>query len=81
MKDTKITLCKALSHMDKALNRYQSAEDPLTVAKQLLRLQRRLTKIRSALIQEQVEATLARPTLERKDIEILKKLLHLKLSS
>jgi hypothetical protein len=67
--------------MDKALRHYRSAEDPLTVAKQLLRLQRRLTKIRSALIQEQVEATLARPTLERKDIEILKKLLHLKLSS
>jgi hypothetical protein len=67
--------------MDKALHRYQSGEDPLIIAKQLLQLHRTLLQAKSTLIQEQVEAVLARPTLDQKDTEILKKLLRLKLFS
>jgi hypothetical protein len=70
-----------IRHRNTALHLYQGGEDKLTVAKQLLRLQRLLLQARSALIQEQVEAILDRPTLDRKDTEILKKLLHLKLFS
>jgi hypothetical protein len=67
--------------MSEALHRYQSKEDALTVAKQLIGLHRTLAEARSALIREQVEAILAQPTLERTDAEILNKLLHLQLSS
>jgi hypothetical protein len=61
--------------MDKALHLYESEEDTLTVAKQVIRLHRALAEARSALIREQVEAILARPTLERKDINTLNELL------
>jgi hypothetical protein len=67
--------------MNTALHLYQSGEDTLTVAKQLVRLHHMLLETRSALIQEQVEALLAQPTLDQTDTEILKKLLHLKLFS
>jgi hypothetical protein len=67
--------------MDKALHLYESGEDRLSVAKQLLRLQRTLAGARSALIREQVDAMLAQPTLDQTDTEILKQLLRLQLSS
>ena len=81
MKDTKITLRKALRHMNKAFHLYQGGEDALTVAKQLIRLHRTLTEVRSGLLREQVEAILTRPTLDQTDTEILKKLLRLQLFS
>jgi hypothetical protein len=65
--------------MDKALHLYKDGEDALTVERQLIRLHRTLAEARSALIQEQVDAILARPTLDQTDTEILKKLLGLKL--
>jgi hypothetical protein len=75
MKDSQTNLEKALRGLDEALRRYEHRrEDTLSVAKRLLRLQRMLGKARSALLREQLEAILAKPTLNQKDKETVEEL-------
>ena len=74
MKDSRTILSKAAKRMVRAFQLYQNGEDTLAVAKRLLLLHRMLKKVRSALIREQLQALLTKPTLDQKDQDTIEEL-------